>query len=324
MNTPPTEKILNWAAVIVVPIVLFALTPYWSSLFADQRKLEYWLVGKKNLRDDTFGLRAKDWPEISATYAGKPIEDAMFLTFALVNTGKIPVRAEDFEGPLDFEFDNPQAVLAYRIAARNPHNLSPQIDRTTKGLSLRPLLLNPTDGMYIEVVASADVKLTQASGRISGIRGVTIRSPERFSGLSIEKIKPKDIDRTIQSSLFRFQPYSAVIVAFACFALVALVLPLNRLAKGLRGKTLLASLVFVVYSVGMIAANIFPSSILADDVPSWAHYTVVGVVVILPLMLGLRARRLFFYASSVNATSPPPLPNEAPLGSPAPKDEREA
>ena len=54
------EKIANWVAIVVIPVVLFALTPYWTALFADARKLEYWMVEKRSLRDETFGVSSKD------------------------------------------------------------------------------------------------------------------------------------------------------------------------------------------------------------------------------------------------------------------------
>ena len=192
-----------------------------------------------------------------------------------------------------------------------PSNLNPQLITSDKGVLLKPLLLNPGDGFFLEVVASTDIKLISSNGRVSGIRAIAEYKQEQFSGLSIEKVVAKGFGQTRQSHLVRLPAYSIALTCFACISLVVVALPLRRAAKGPFGRIFLGLLVFLVYLVGAVAAALLPSAFLADDAPTWARYLLLALSIALSLTAGLRSRRLYQLNSQSQALPTPVLQGDA-------------
>jgi hypothetical protein len=64
----------------------------------------------------------------------------------------VEIRASDFERPLSFEFGENSRVISAEIVQTEPENLKPNISISSKGVLLKPLLLNSRDIISIKLL----------------------------------------------------------------------------------------------------------------------------------------------------------------------------
>ena len=94
------EKIVNWGATLFIPILLFFLAPIWDSLFDEKKAIEYSIVSERKVFDkEEF---KDDWPEFQFNHGESELNEAFLTTIRVSNSGKAPVRTNDFEGPIKF------------------------------------------------------------------------------------------------------------------------------------------------------------------------------------------------------------------------------
>lgn len=175
------EKLLNWITIIVIPVVLFALTPLWNSMFEAKKKLEYWRAVKTRvINDPVFGVFANLSPDVKVSFQGKELTDATFVQVRLLNAGSVPIKPEDFEGPLVFISTVPGKVLKHRLIHAEPTSLNPKLTVVSEGLQLAPLLLNPGDTIVVELFGSGDFDIKQVNARIAGMNAVSEYVREKY------------------------------------------------------------------------------------------------------------------------------------------------
>jgi len=58
------EKIVNLVGMLIIPLVLFAVGPFWNSIFSEKKSLEYQVLEKYHLRENDVMVPTKDWPRI--------------------------------------------------------------------------------------------------------------------------------------------------------------------------------------------------------------------------------------------------------------------
>lgn len=101
---------------IILPIVLFVVSPLWGSLFTDKKELSYKTLSKRDI--STSSSLSEQWPDIQISYLGKDVSKGSFLTIVIVNTGKIPIKSEDFERPITIHLSNSASVISSKVALR--------------------------------------------------------------------------------------------------------------------------------------------------------------------------------------------------------------
>ncbi len=283
------EKLLNWFAILVIPVVIFALSPFWTSLFADKKTLEYWTVEKTRINDETFGVSAKAWPELKATYKGRSIDDATFVTFTFGNTGGAAIKREDFEGPIIFVTNEPKKALEFRIVTSYPPSLTPKLKIIKEGLELQPLLLNPGDGFTVELFAASNFDLKEVTGRITGVQSISEYVRDMYTGLQISQVREKAYGRSSQREILRLPAYAIGIATVAFFMLSIVALRLNRLATQSYARIIVSVLCAILYGMGILSAYLLPSAVFAESAPSWAYYVIFSLIAAAPIVLGIRA-----------------------------------
>lgn len=287
------EKLINWIAIIVIPVLLFALTPLWNSMFEAKKKLEYRSDGKTRVNDPVFGVFAKDSPDVKVSFQGKELPDATFVRVSLLNAGRVPIKPEDFEGPLVFISTVPGKVLKHRLIHAEPTSLNPKLTVVSEGLQLAPLLLNPGDTIVVELFGSDDFDIKQVNARIAGMNAVSEYVREKYSGLSIEKVKALEYGRSYHSTVFRLPVFAIGIITFVALSMSIIGLRLNRIANRPYARAVASFLCFCLYAIGAFSALVFSVSLAPDDAPKWTKYLLLIVIIAVSTIFGIRARMFF-------------------------------
>lgn len=122
---------------------------------------------------------------ISVTYKGKKKSDLSLLSLGLANNGRVPITSQDFEGPVVISFKGESVLLKAIVARTNPDNLIALARIEKNKLILEPLLLNPGDGILVEVLIepssdrSPDDMKPEVYARIRGVKDIEIGSAYR-------------------------------------------------------------------------------------------------------------------------------------------------
>ncbi|MBI6575925.1 hypothetical protein YA0001_05955 [Pseudomonas viridiflava] len=185
---------------IILPIILFIVSPWWGSLFTDKKELSYKTLSKRDLY--TSSSLSEQWPDIKISYLGKDVSKGSFLTLAIINTGKIPIKSEDFEHPITIHLSDSASVISAKVVELNPKNLDVKIHSTPNGLSIEKLLLNPDDGFTIQIFSSAPLQILDVTTRASGLPKLIELLPEDRSGFYVKYSSVLDIGKTLEQNIF--------------------------------------------------------------------------------------------------------------------------
>ncbi|SEC87210.1 hypothetical protein [Pseudomonas kilonensis] len=189
------SKILGALASFILPIALFIFSPYWSAYFSDKKELSYEVLSTRELTN--LDSLDRTWPDIKISYGGIDVSTGSFLTLAIANTGKLPIKREDFDSPISIHISNSESVLSYKTVFSTPANLDVKLSKTQNGLAVSSLLLNPGDRFFIEIFSRSPVMISGVSSRIVGLPAITKAKPEPRSGFYVA-ISP--IERSTKAS----------------------------------------------------------------------------------------------------------------------------
>ncbi len=294
------EKLLNWIAIIVIPVLLFALTPLWNSMFAEKKKLEYWTLSKTRLNDETFGVSAKAWPEVKATYQGKELADATFVRVVLLNSGGVPIKPEDFEHPITIVASSPGKVLQHRLLKAEPISLSPKLTIVDSGVQLEPLLLNPGDMLTVELFGPDNFDIERLDGRIAGLQAISEYKREPYSGISIQQVKAISSWRTEQRPLLRVPLAALGLVTFVTLAMAVVCMHLNKIAPLAGGRLIIFFSCMTLYVTGLAGAQVLVKVLAPEEAPVWSKMVFLIAAITVPIVFGFYARKFFLGKSTIS------------------------
>ena len=177
------NKILGFLATFILPIALFVFSPYWGAYFSDKKELSYEILGKRELTN--LGSTESTWPGIKFVYDGQDVSTGSFLTLAIINSGKLPIKREDFDSPIIVHISDSDSVLLSKPTYSNPSNLDVALTKVKEGIAIAPMLLNPGDRFLIEIFSKTRLELTDVTSRIVGIPSLSQAVPERRSGFYV-------------------------------------------------------------------------------------------------------------------------------------------
>jgi hypothetical protein len=86
---------------------------------------------------------------VQILFDGTPAKDVCLFIITINNSGSEPIRAEDFERPLGFQWEGPAQILTADLVSARPPSLRPVIKTGVSEITLEPLLLNGGDWLQI-------------------------------------------------------------------------------------------------------------------------------------------------------------------------------
>lgn len=109
--------------------------------------------------------------DLQILYKGAPIKNAHLVIIKVTNDGYQPIKKDDFEDGLVFEFSEGTQFLSYEIIKPHPSNLkvvliAPVLHR----LGVEPLLLNSKDSFEIRLLVSSNAISVKGNARIVGVK----------------------------------------------------------------------------------------------------------------------------------------------------------
>ena len=177
------NKIFSMVATFILPIALFVFSPYWGAYFSDKKELSYEILGKRELTN--LGSVESAWPGIKILYEGQDVSTGSFLTLAIINTGKLPIKREDFDSPIILHIPDTDSVLSSKSIYSNPPNLDVNVAKIKEGIAIAPMLLNPGDRFFVEIFSKSPLALNDVTSRIVGIPSLSKAKPEPRSGFYV-------------------------------------------------------------------------------------------------------------------------------------------
>lgn len=263
------EKILTWVAAIVLPVVLFIISPYWAASFDDEKRLEYFVVAKTELGRG--GLGHERWPGLAVSFEGTPIEEGGIISVGLRNSGTIPILAKDFDKPIRLELSEDSSVVWYRLAEESPDALGVNASPSDNVLAVDPLLLNPNDYFILDVLVQGDLAVADVESRVAGVRSIDEYRPERErEGIYVEHVLPDpESNGSIHSSIARIDPAVGLPAASVVLSLTLLAI---NVVKGSSGVLRIYAL-----STGALCYIVSGMLMAFSVVPFRSQWLLVGV-----------------------------------------------
>jgi hypothetical protein len=105
---------------------------------------------------------------------GQPLASPYFSLIEVENTGKRPIAAADFEGPIEIRVASGQTIARARVTESIPGDLEAKLVTEREKLLIHPLLLNPGDRLIIGVITSGSPPKYSTRARIAGVTSAAI------------------------------------------------------------------------------------------------------------------------------------------------------
>jgi len=108
---------------------------------------------------------------IQILFDGTPASDVCLIKIKVKNSGGEPIRVNDFDRALRFQWENSARILLAEVVRTRPLNLRPAVSAGVSEFVLEPLLLNRGDWIEIKALVSQG-GLFSVDGRVVGITEV--------------------------------------------------------------------------------------------------------------------------------------------------------
>jgi hypothetical protein len=105
---------------------------------------------------------------------GKPIENVHLLLIRIINDGKVPITANDYERPVTLKFSKSSNILSAEHVGAEPANLVSKPTIHDGIVTLEPVLMNSGDLFTIKVLVGEYTGPVDVDGRIAGVKNICI------------------------------------------------------------------------------------------------------------------------------------------------------
>lgn len=109
---------------------------------------------------------------LKLTLDGVEVSEARLTVMELINSGKRPILAGDFEAPLEITSKAPSEIVRIDLGEVSPTSLKPIFGLKDGQISMQPFLMNSSDRARISIITSGGAPKFSVRGRIAGISDV--------------------------------------------------------------------------------------------------------------------------------------------------------
>jgi len=100
-----------------------------------------------------------------------PAENIKLVVITIRNTGQEPIKAADFERPIQFDCGDQAQILTLEVEKTNPEKMGPEVRIAKRScIELAPLLLNRGNWLKIKALVNRMETLSPPDDRISGVQ----------------------------------------------------------------------------------------------------------------------------------------------------------
>ena len=114
--------------------------------------------------------------DLNVTYKGQEVEQLNVFQIKFINDGKVPIRRDDFDEPIECLFYNCKTFFDIELTDSNPKNLRINVDQKDKRLIIQPTLINPNDSFTLRITFDGEDRKYNLSARIEGIEKLSVQA----------------------------------------------------------------------------------------------------------------------------------------------------
>jgi hypothetical protein len=118
--------------------------------------------------------------DVQILYKDKPIQQVHLILLKLINSGNVPVTANDFERPFSIVFSKDAKVIAAEIVKTQPESLRASILFEDQKVVLEPILINEGDSITFKMLVSKLKGGLKVDGRVVGVKEIRELSGKSF------------------------------------------------------------------------------------------------------------------------------------------------
>lgn len=106
---------------------------------------------------------------LKVVFDGKDVSSPFITHVRLGNTGKIELKADDFDGPIRISF-NSSVILQVRLSGRSSTAINPTVlkDASSKSISFTPTLLNAGEWIEYQLITDGALETPHVHARVAG------------------------------------------------------------------------------------------------------------------------------------------------------------
>ncbi|HFG1785122.1 TPA: hypothetical protein ACGF4J_002863, partial [Vibrio cholerae] len=201
---------------IFIPLILFLISPVYSSLFGSEKSLSYALVHTKDLTEDY--KEGDSWSKLSTSFDGEELNSAYLSRIMIINSGNVPISRDDFDSDVTIKMGTDIGILGIRIEESSPFNLGVEYYFNENEFNFKGLLLNPNDSFVIETLSKGRPTEITVQSRISGIDRPRQMDYQKSDGIYLKRVRHESLVMSNEKSLMKLNPYLlGVISLFSTF-----------------------------------------------------------------------------------------------------------
>lgn len=165
-----------------VPLAVSVDWGVWATVATGALALVIYLLQKRSKRRAlAFSVRARTLVQVGEEarakvevfYDGTKVVDVHLVEIDVVNAGRVPIRAADFERAIEISLPLASKPLPSTLTATGePVAIGPNVTPAGDAIQLAPLLLNPGDTVTVSVLTESAPALDDVAvdGRIVGVK----------------------------------------------------------------------------------------------------------------------------------------------------------
>lgn len=265
------EKCINYSLIFFLPVFLFLLAPVWSSIFKEKKSIEYIIFQEKKI-DSKFTME-ESFPNLKLSHEETEIKDAFVTTLLVYSAGKSVIRTSDFESSIRFELDAKKRIIESRYGPTHPVDLPVELVMNASQLEIAPLLLNPGDYFFIDILSEDKITIGKAMARIAGMNEIKKHEIKPYKGLTIELVEPADdISATTQRHLLRINSYFLIVFSVITYFCSCIFVFSLFAEPNLKVKAVFFFLFISMYIVAVVCSVFIPESLFGSTAEKWLRY----------------------------------------------------
>lgn len=279
------KKTFNILIIVVLPVIMFIASPYWSQYTSKPKQLTYDIFAKREL--GTRDIRSGSWPEVKYQYNDKVLDSGFMIYVTIENTGGAPIARSDFDAPIEVHINDAPSIIDGRVTLKSPENLPVELARSSSGLIIKPLLLNPGDSFVIEILGSKDFDISNIESRISGIDSIVKSEPAGVEGLYLKRVRSGQPGMTLESEILRIHPVIplATMLAGMLISLIVVNIPTSAFSAYRRGAHIKYFCFIYNYMVVLVSASLLAIIAKLYNVPALLAFAALIAVATIALMI---------------------------------------
>jgi hypothetical protein len=139
-----------------------------------------------------FSVQEEVKDQVQISFQGQPVHDVNLVLVKLVNTGNVPIRAQEFAGRFALSCPSETKVLLAEVMATNPPDLNQRLAPSESNSSivdriegsdvlLKPILLNAKDSITLKLLVTPSIDTIKVSAHVEGMATIKKSKENRFA-----------------------------------------------------------------------------------------------------------------------------------------------